>query len=267
MTTFRELHHRGEAFVMPNPWDVGSARILTSLGFEALATTSAGFAHSIGKADAVRAVSRDEVMAHARELCEATHLPVNGDLERGYGDEPEDVAETIRLAAAAGLAGGSIEDATGDLRKPIYDHQLALARVEAAVEAARSVDGDFVLTARAENHLYGLDDFDDTVHRLQSFEAAGADVLYAPGLPDLETIRSLCSAVGRPVNVLASPTSTVEDLSAAGVARISLGSALSRAAYGALLSASREILDNGTFTGLRDAAPFADLNRLFYRRS
>jgi len=165
MTTFRDLHHRGQAFVMPNPWDVGSARILTSLGFEALATTSAGFAHSIGKADAVRAVGRDEVIAHAREICDATHLPVNGDLERGYGDEPEDVAETIRLAAAAGLAGGSIEDATGELRRPIYEFDMALARVEAAVEAARSIDGDFMLTARAENHLYGIDDFGDTVRR------------------------------------------------------------------------------------------------------
>jgi 2-methylisocitrate lyase-like PEP mutase family enzyme len=257
---FRALHERPGAFVIPNPWDVGSARILAGLGFEALATTSAGMAFALGRRDG--AVSREDALAHARAIVGATPLPVSADLENGFSDAPETVAETIRLAAGTGLVGGSIEDASGDPDRPIYDVPLAIERVSAAVEAARSLPFPFTLTARAENFLHGRPDLDDTIRRLQAFEAAGADVLYAPGLRDLGAIRTVCQAVGKPVNVImgiAGAAFTVDELAACGVRRISLGSALSRVALGAILRAAREIKERGTFSFADGAASFADL--------
>jgi 2-methylisocitrate lyase-like PEP mutase family enzyme len=260
---FCALHRRAGAFVMPNPWDVGTARILAGLGFEALATTSAGFAFTLGRRDAEGAITRDEALAHARRIVDATPLPVSADLENGFGDAPEAVAETIRRAAAAGLVGGSIEDATGDPQRPIYELAQAVERIGAAAEAARALAWPFTLTARAENYLYGRPDLDDTIGRLQAFEAAGADVLYAPGLRDLDAIRTVCAAVAKPVNVimgLAGAAFSVDQLAAAGVRRISLGSALSRAALGGFLQAAREVRDRGTFTFAERAASFAELD-------
>lgn len=257
---FRTLHQGPGAFVMPNPWDVGTTRILTGLGFEALATTSAGHAFSLGRRDG--AVRRAEALDHCRAIVAATPLPVSADLENGFGDDPAMVAATIRAAGHAGLAGGSIEDASGDPDRPIYDHGHAVERIAAAVEAARSLDWPFTLTARAENFLHGRPSLDDTIRRLQAFEAAGADVLYAPGIRDLESIRTVCEAVTKPVNVimgLAGAALSVEQLAAAGVRRISLGSALSRTALGAFLRAAREIKAQGTFTFAADAASFAEI--------
>jgi 2-methylisocitrate lyase-like PEP mutase family enzyme len=255
---FRALHEHG-TFIIPNPWDVGSARILTALGFAALATTSAGFAWSIGRRDG--AVTREEALAHCRDLVAATHLPVSADLENCFGDAPEFVAETIRLAAATGLVGCSVEDATGDRAKPIYDAGLATERVAAAVAAARALPFPFTLTARAENFLHGRPDLDDTIKRLQAFERAGADVLYAPGLRDIETVRTVCASVGKPVNVLAGAKGlSLAALAAAGVRRVSVGGLLSRAALGALIRAGREIKEHGTFTFAEEAASFAEIN-------
>ena len=256
---FRALHARAGAFVIPNPWDAGSARILAALGFEALATTSAGLAFALGKRDG--GAGRAATLANAQAIVEATDLPVSADLENGFGDSPEDAAETIRLAAGVGLVGGSIEDASGDSARPIYDHGHAAERVAAAVEAARGLGFPFVLTARAENFLHGRPDLDDTIRRLQAFESAGADVLYAPGLPSLDAVRAVCAAVSRPVNVLAAgsgATPSVAALAEAGVRRISLGSALSRAALGGFMRAVREIKERGTFEFMRDAMPFAE---------
>jgi 2-methylisocitrate lyase-like PEP mutase family enzyme len=258
---FRELHERPGAFVMPNPWDAGSARILTALGFEALATTSAGLAFSLGRRDGEGAVSRDETLANAGAIAAATHLPVSADLENGFGHSPEACAETIRQASASGLAGGSIEDATGDLNMPIYDFHEAVERVAAAAEAARSQS--FVLTARAENFLHGRPDLDDTTRRLQAYAEAGADVLYAPGLKSLDAIRAVCAAVGKPVNVLVGLTGapfTVEELGAVRVKRISVGGALARAALASLMRAAREMRERGTFTFSAEAMPFAEVS-------
>ena len=260
---FRALHARPGAFVIPNPWDVGTARMLAALDFEALATTSAGLAFSLGRRDGEAAVSRDEALDHARTIVEATPLPVSADLENGFGDAPETVAETIAMAAGVGLVGASIEDATGRRDHPIYERAHAVERVAAAVEAARACACPFVLTARAENFLHGRPNLDDTLERLVAFEAAGADVLYAPGLRDLEAIRQVCAALTRPVNVvmgLAGAAFSLEQLAAAGVRRISLGSALSRAALGAFLRAAREVKEQGTFGFAGDAASFAELN-------
>ena len=257
--TFRDLHDRQGAFVMPNPWDAGTARILTALGFEALATTSAGLAFSLGRRDSAASLTRDEVLANARAIVEATHLPVSADLEDGFGPRPETCAKTIRLAAGVGLVGGSIEDATGDPAEPIYAFQHAVERVAAAVEEARR--HPFVLTARAEGFLHGRPDLDEIIRRLQTFEAAGADVLYAPGLPSLEAIRTVCAAISRPVNVvmgLSAPTYTVEELAEAGVTRISVGGSFARAALGALVRAAREVKEHGTFTYAIDAIPHAE---------
>lgn len=265
---FRALHERQGAFVIPNPWDGGSAKILASLGFEALATTSAGFAFSIGRRDG--AITRDATLANARAIVDATPLPVSADLENGYGDAPEEAAKTIRLAGGVGLVGGSIEDATGDKARPIYDFALAVERVTAAVEAARAHRFAFTLTARTENFLNGRHDLDDTIKRLQAFEKAGADVLYAPGLPDLDAIRAVCSAVSRPVNVvmgLKGPAFSVEQLASAGVKRISVGGALARAALGALMRAGREIRERGTFTFANEAVPFAEVNAMMVGKS
>ncbi|MBS7540758.1 isocitrate lyase/PEP mutase family protein [Ancylobacter lacus] len=251
---FRALHQRPGAFVMPNPWDAGSARILTALGFEALATTSAGFAFSIGRRDSQAALPREMILANARAIVEATELPVSADLEDGFGPAPEDCALTVRLAAEAGLVGGSIEDATGDPAQPIHPFAQAVERVASAAEEARR--HPFLLTARAENFLWGRPDLDDTIRRLQAFEAAGADVLYAPGLRDLAMIRAVCAALSRPVNVvmgLAGPTFTVAELEAAGVKRISVGGSFARAALGALARAAREVKEHGTFSYAGDA--------------
>ncbi len=253
---FVELHRRPGAFVIPNPWDAGSSRILTALGFEALATTSAGFAYSIGKRDSAAALSREALLENARAIVEATHLPVSADLEDGFGTAPETCAETIAMAAGVGLVGGSIEDATGDPADPIFPFSLAVERVAAAAEAARALP--FVLTARAENFLHGRPDLDDTIRRLQAFEAAGADVLYAPGLTDIEAIRTVCAAVTKPVNVvmgLAGKAFSVSELQAAGVKRISVGGSFARAALGALVRAATEVKEHGTFGYAADAMP------------
>jgi 2-methylisocitrate lyase-like PEP mutase family enzyme len=263
---FQSLHARAGAFVIPNPWDAGTARILTVLGFEALTTTSAGLAFTLGRRDGAGAISRDETLANAKAIVDATHLPVAADLENGFGHTPQAAAETIRLAGeVAGLVGGSIEDATGDLRRPIYDFQHSVERVTAAVEAARALPFPFVLVGRAENFLHGRPDLDDTIRRLQAFEAAGADALFAPGLTRPEQIRTVCAAVSKPVNVvmgLKSGALSVAELAALGVRRISLGSALSRAALGAFVRAAREIREQGTFRFAEDALPFAEANNL-----
>ncbi len=263
---FRALHARPGVFVMPNPWDAGTARLLASLGFEALATTSLGLANSLGRADGTGAVSRGEVLDNCRAISDATDLPVNADLENGYADEPRAAAGMIRLAAEAGVVGGSIEDATGDPARPIYDFPLAVERVHAAVEVARSLPFEFVLTARAENLLHGRPDLDDTIRRLQAFEQAGADVLYAPGLRDLAAIRTVTASVGKPVNVVASaidPAITVAQLAEVGVKRISVGGALSRLALAAFLRGARELRERGAFTWTRDAVATRDLKRVF----
>lgn len=260
---FRELHTRPGAFVIPNPWDAGTARILSALEFEALTTTSAGLAFTLGRADA--SATRAETLANARAIVDATDLPVAADLENGFGDSPRDAAETIRLAGEnAGLVGGSIEDASRDPRKPIYEFQHAVDRIAAAVEAARALPFPFTLVARAENFLHGRPDLDDTIRRLQAFEAAGADALYAPGIVTAEDIRTVCSSVKKPVNVLVSLKApySVAELAALGVKRISLGSALSRAALGGLIRAAREIQHGGTFRFLEDAIPYEQVNAL-----
>lgn len=260
---FAALHARPGCFVIPNPWDAGTARLLAGLGFEALATTSAGAAFSLGKRDG--AAGREAVLENARAIVAATDLPVSADLENGFGDAPGAAAETIRLAAEAGLVGGSIEDATGRREAPIHDFDLAVERVAAAVEAARALDFPFVLTARAENFLHGRPDLDDTIRRLQAFERAGADVLYAPGLRTAEDIGAVVSAVERPVNVvmgLQGGTLSLADLAELGVKRVSVGSALSRAALGAFLRAAREMRDHGTFTFADEAAPFAEITKM-----
>lgn len=257
---FRELHKGPGIFIMPNPWDAGSARVLAALGFEALATTSAGLAFSLGRRDGEGGVGLGETLANARAIVEATDLPTSADLENGFADAPESVAETIRAASEVGLVGGSIEDATGRSERPIYEAAQAIERVAAAVEAARALPVPFVLTARAENFLHGRPDLDDTIARLQAFEAVGADVLYAPGLPSLEAIRTVCASVKKPVNVvcgLSGPAYTVEQLAEAGVRRISVGGALARAALTALLNAGQEMKEKGTFAFAQGAIPFA----------
>lgn len=263
-TRFQALHRRPGAFVIPNPWDAGTARILTSLGFEALTTTSAGLAFALGRRDG--SVTRDEALANAKAIVDATDLPVAADLENGYGHAPEAAAETIRLAGeVAGLVGASIEDTTGDRLRPIDDFQHAVERVAAAAEAARALPFPFVLVARAENFLHGRPDLDDTLRRLQAFEAAGADVLYAPGLTRAEDIRTVCAAVRKPVNVvmgLKGAALSVAELAALGVRRISVGSALSRAALGAFVRAAREIQEHGTFRFAEEALPYAAANDL-----
>ena len=260
---FQALHAQPGAFVIPNPWDAGTARILASLGFQALTTTSAGLAFALGRRDGE--AGRDETMANAKAIVDATELPVAADLENGFGDAPEAAAETIRLAGEVGLVGGSIEDASGDPHRPIYDFQHAVERIAAAVEAARAFPFPFVLVGRAENYLHGRPDLDDTIRRLQAFEAAGADTLFAPGITRPEDIQTVCASVGKPVNVvmgLKGGTLSVDELAALGVKRISLGSALSRAALGAVIRAAREIREHGTFRFAEDALPYAEANAL-----
>lgn len=265
---FKALHMRGTAFVIPNPWDAGSARLLASVGFEALATTSAGYAFSKGKRDSFSALGRDEILGNAAEIVTATDLPVSADLEDGFGASPETCAETVRLACGIGLVGGSIEDATGDPAAPIYDMSHAVERIRAAAEAASGLP--FLLTARAENHLWGRPDIDDTIRRLQAFSEAGADVLYAPGLPDITAIRTVCSAVDKPVNVvmgLKGKSYSVSELSEAGVRRISVGGSFARAALGALLRAAEEVRSSGTFTYAEDAIPDTVVSSLMSQAS
>ena len=261
---FRDLHYGESPFIIPNPWDVGTAKLLAACGFKALATTSAGFAFSRGLPDG--SITFDTAIQHCRELAAATNLPVSADLERGKGDSPDSAAETIFAAEAAGLAGCSIEDHSGDPAKPIYDFKLAVERIAAAAEAARALKRDFVLTARAENFLWGRPDLDDTIRRLQAFEVAGADVLYAPGLADIETVRTICSAVTKPVNVLAGPAFTAKTLSEAGARRISLGSKLTTFAFGMIENASREMLRDGTFGFTRAAMAFDRAQALFSKK-
>lgn len=263
-SAFRDLHHQKDAFIIPNPWDIGSARILAATGFKALATTSAGHAFSLGLKEGV--LTPDMVLDHCRDIVGATPLPVSADLEKGFGDQPDAVADTIKQAASTGLAGCSIEDYSGDASQPIFDFTLTVERIEAAVEAARSLDHDFVLTARAENFLHDRPDLDDTIQRLQAFEQAGADVLYAPGLRDLEQIRTVCAAVSRPVNIvmgLAGATFSLAELSAAGVKRISVGACLARVAYGSLIRAAGEMSEHGTFGFAGQAAGFTEIEGYF----
>ncbi|MCF6522421.1 isocitrate lyase/phosphoenolpyruvate mutase family protein [Streptomyces sp. JJ36] len=260
---FEELHRQDGAFVLANAWDAGTARLLAELGFAALGTTSAGLAHALGRPDGANAVGRDETLANAAAIAAATELPVSADLESGFGATPGEVAETIRLAAAAGLAGGSVEDATGRPGEPVRPLEEAAERVAAAAGAARSLPQPFVLTARAENFLHGRPDLEDTVRRLQAYEAAGADVLFAPGLPDAEAIRTVVGAVNRPVNVLmggSGPRLSTAELAALGVRRISVGSALARTATAAVRDAAREILTEGTFGFARSAPTVRDVN-------
>jgi 2-methylisocitrate lyase-like PEP mutase family enzyme len=259
----KALHNRDRAFVIPNPWDAGSARLLASLGFEALATTSAGYAFSKGKRDSFASLGRGEILENAAEIVGATGLPVSADLEDGFGVAPETCAETIRLACKIGLVGGSIEDATGDPDAPIYEISQAVERIQAAAETAR--DLPFLLTARAENYLWGRPDLDDTIKRLQTFSEAGADVLYAPGLPDIAAIKTVCQALDKPVNVvmgLKGGSYSVAELSQAGVCRISVGASFARAALGALMRAAEEVRSTGTFTYATDAIPDAVVSRL-----
>jgi 2-methylisocitrate lyase-like PEP mutase family enzyme len=258
---FRDLHLRPEPFLLPNPWDAGTARLLADLGFEALATTSLGIANTFGR---TRAGSQ-EILDNVRVVSEATLLPVNADLENGFADEPAEAAKMIEMACSHGAVGGSIEDATGDRRAPIYDFGLAVERVQAAVEVARALPIPFVLTARAENLLYGVADLDDTINRLQAFEAAGADVLYAPGLRTLDQMRAVVSSVGKPVNVVmgfADPSITLEQLAEVGVRRVSIGGALSRLALRAFLDAARQ-MRAGQFSFVTDVIPLSHLHQAF----
>jgi 2-methylisocitrate lyase-like PEP mutase family enzyme len=262
---FRALHERDQAFIIPNPWDVGTARLLAHLGFEALATTSAGYAFSAGKRDGT--IGRDETLEHAAAIAFATDLPVSADLENGFGDTPEIVTETIKLAAQAGAVGGSIEDAfrSGEASE-LYELERAVERVQAAVEAAHSLPFIFTLTARAENYLVGKPDLKNTIKRLQGYQSAGADVLYAPGLSSKNDIATVVGSLDRPVNVLMGLQGVrlpLAALSAIGVRRVSVGSALSRAALGAFLRAAQEMRQHGTFTFAEQAVSYRDISAMF----
>ena len=248
---FKALHEKG-CFIIPNPWDAGSARVLEGLGFKALATTSSGFAFTLGRSDG--AVTLDEVVAHTQALCTASDLPVSVDLENGYGHDPEDAANAIKRAAEAGAVGGSIEDWSGDKARGLYDINHAAERVAAAVEAARALPFAFTLTARAENLLRQVSGLDDSIARLQAYERAGADVLYAPSLKNAEEVKAVCEAVGRPVNVLVNPGLTVKEIADAGGRRISVGGAFAFAALGALADAATEMTEQGTFGGFFEMA-------------
>jgi 2-methylisocitrate lyase-like PEP mutase family enzyme len=260
---FRALHERPGAFIIPNPWDAGTARLLAAAGFEALATTSLGLANMLGRADS--AVSRAEVITNCRVIAEATELPVNADLENCFAHEPEAAAETIRLAAEAGMVGGSIEDYSGDRTSPIYDFDLAVARVRAAAQVAHALPVPFLLTARAENLIHGRDDLADTIRRLQAFAAAGADVLYAPGLRTLDEVREVVRAVNRPVNVVTGwldPDITLARLSEAGAKRISVGGALSRLALATFVKAAQAMRQQGSFGWMREMIGTSELRQM-----
>ena len=264
--TFRDLHQGPGAFVIANAWDAGSARLLETMGFKAIATTSAGLAFSLARPDGANRVTREEALENCKVIVNATTLPVSADLEGGYGASPEDCALTITMAAATGLMGGSIEDSTGDAAAPIHEIDLATDRVRAAAEAARSSDIPFLLTARAENFLHGRVDLKDTIRRLQAFQEAGADVLFAPGLRTADDIRAVTSSVDRPVNVvmgLKGVLFSVSDLAGLGVRRISVGGSLARAAYGAMLRGAKEIMSEGTFSYSGQAIPDGEINSIF----
>ena len=261
---FAALHARDAAFIIPNPWDIGTARLLATMGFEALATTSAGYAFSVGRPD--NTISRDDTIAHAAAIAAATDLPVSADLENGFGDDPRSVAETIRVAAAAGVVGGSIEDASGRTKGEPYEIALAAERILAAAEVVRGLPFRFMLTARAENFLVGRPDLSDTIKRLQAYQEAGADVLYAPGLQSADSIDTVVRSVDRPVNVvmgLSGAQLALATLSALGVKRVSIGSALARAALGAVLRAGREMREHGTFEFAREAVVYGEVNTIF----
>lgn len=260
---FRALHDGPGAFVVPNPWDVGSARMLAGLGFQALATSSAASACTLGRRDG--GLTRDQALAHAQLIVNATSLPVTADLERGFGDAPEVVAETIRLAADVGLVGCSIEDASGNQERRLYDDALAVQRIAAAAQAARSLPFPFILTARAHTLLYDATSLDKTINRLRAFEEAGADVLFAPGLPDLGAVRAVCAAVSKPVNFMVGikgKSFSVRELAQAGVRRISLATSLYRAAMTSLLGAAREVIDTGQFGFLDGCVTTSELNKI-----
>lgn len=260
---FRALHNGPGAFIIPNPWDAGSARMLAGLGFEALATSSGAAAAVLGRRD--HGLTRDEALAHARMIVDATELPVSADLEQGFGDSPEDVAETIRQAAGVGLVGCTIEDSTGNPARPLYDAGLAVERIAAAVEAARALPFPFMLTARAHNFLYPNATLKDTLSRLQAYERAGADVLFAPGLPDVATVRAVCAAISKPFNFMVGikgKSFPVDELTAAGVRRISLATSLYRAAMTGFLEAAREVRDTGQFRFLDACVTTPELNEL-----
>jgi 2-methylisocitrate lyase-like PEP mutase family enzyme len=262
---FRALHDGPGAFVIPNPWDAGSTRILAGLGFEALATSSAASAAALGKRDGE--LTRDEALAHARVIVDATDLPVSADLENGFSDAPEEVAETVRLAGAAGLVGCTIEDATGNPDAPLYDFPLAVERVAAAAGAARALPFPFTLTARTHNLLFAAPSLDETIRRLRAYENAGAAVLFAPGLPDLDAVRAVCAAVSKPFNFMAGikdKSFPVAELAAAGVRRISLATSLYRAAMTGLLEAAREVRDTGSFGFLDRSATTAELHAIMH---
>ena len=262
-TRFHALHQAPGAFVIPNPWDIGSSKLLAGLGFRALATSSAAAACAVGLRDG--GLTREQALEHARIIVDATDLPVSADLEKGFGDAPEVVANTIRLAADVGLVGCTIEDSTGDPQKPLYDERLAVERIAAAAEAARALPFSFILTARAHNLLYAAPSLDDTIRRLQLFEKAGADVLFAPGLPDLAAVRAVCSAVSKPVNFMAGikgKSFSAGELAAAGVKRISLATSLYRAAMTGLIDAAREVQDQGRFDFLDRVMATSELNEL-----
>jgi 2-methylisocitrate lyase-like PEP mutase family enzyme len=260
----RALHERPGAFLIPNTWDPGTARLLERLGFEALATTSAGYAFSIGKRD--NRVGRQRMMEHLSAMAAAVDVPVSADLENGYGDRPEEVADAFREAATRGIVAASVEDSTGREDTPLYERALAVDRVRAAVSAARAMEIPFMVTARAENFLVGRADLEDTIARLQSYQEAGADVLYAPGVTGKQDLATLVRAVDRPVNVLMSsggPRHTLAELAEIGVKRVSVGGALTRVALGAFLSAAREMKERGTFQELTEAAPWDELSAMF----
>lgn len=259
---FRALHQRPGCFLIPNPWDGGTAKILAALGYEALATTSLGVANMLGR----KGVTREEVLANAREIVAATDLPVNADLENCFAHEPEAAAETIRMAAEAGLAGGSIEDYSNDDKTPIYDFDLSVARVKAAVETVKRLPGPFVLTARAENLIRGRNDMADTIRRLKAYAAAGAEVLYAPGLRTVAEIRAVVDAIDRPLNVVTGwlePGLTAADVGAAGAKRISVGGALNRLALAAFIDAATAMKEQGSFAWMQEIAPMAPVRKMF----
>ncbi len=261
---FIELHNKGKCFVMPNPWDVGSARILQYLGFEALASTGAGFSFSQGKRDL--SINVSAMLQHLIELAASTDLPLSADLQNGFGDSPSDVARTILETAETGIVGGSIEDATGNSAIPIYDISLAVDRIQAAAEAAKSLNFKFMLTARVENYLYGRPDIKDTIRRLQAYQEAGADVLFAPGIQSGEDIKSIIQSIDRPLNVLMGMSGVqlnLAELQELGVTRVSLGGSLARSAYGALVSAAKEVLSTGTFEYAKHAISAKDINSIF----
>ncbi len=261
---FLSMHHEAKAFIIPNPWDIGTARLLAQLGYRALATTSAGYAFSIGQRD--NTIDRETMMSHVKDIVEATNLPVSADLENGFGDSPETVAETIQFSSKVGLVGASIEDATNQQDNPIYEFELAVDRIRAAAEAKRSFAHPFVLTGRTENYLVGRPDLKDTIKRLQAYQEAGADVLYAPGVTSKDDIAAIVHSVDRPVNVvmgLQGVKLSVDELTEIGVKRISVGSSLSRAALGAFLRAANEMLEKGTFNFSDDAVSYAEISAMF----